>query len=648
MQIPLHYLPGSKTAVSGNASKAMILGVDLFASVMSFSFGLLLTNNMDLLNKGIFFISTGLAVLLFLRALSFYIFKNYLIIIRFAGLKDARNVFLAVLTSSVAFYFATILFPSLLSTDDNWKIIVVDGVTLIALSGGFRLAFRTLADVNRGRMQNSASRINTAIFGAGELGAQLYQVLKQNVNHDYRVVAYFDDNPKVHRKRLNGVPVYNPDKCLKKVIRKYHIKTVIIAIGPKLTEERRITFIDQCLDYKVKVKKVPVTEAWIQNDLQVDKLRDFRFEDLLHRPPISLNVNGIQDSIKGKTILITGCAGSIGKEILRQCLRFEPFLLIGIDIAETPLAETNMAFQKHLQNKRLKTIIADIRDEDRMRRLFEDYCIDYVFHAAAYKHVPVMEAFPEEAIKTNVQGTYHVARLASAYNVGKFVLVSTDKAVNPSNVMGASKRIAELYVQSLNSRSGNTTQFITTRFGNVLGSNGSVIPIFKKQIEKRQPVTVTHPEITRYFMTIPEACQLVLEAGAMGNGGEIFIFDMGKPIRIYNLAERMIQMAGFTPGKEIHIEITGLRPGEKLTEELLNAGESLRPTHHEKIKIASVRECDHNSVTIAIMQLIDLAYDGTSALDIVRYMKDLVPEFASMNSTFEKLNLPRSGKGSQG
>ncbi len=284
MQIPLHYLPGSKTAVSGNASKAMILGVDLFASVMSFSFGLLLTNNMDLLNKGIFFISTGLAVLLFLRALSFYFFKNYLIIIRFAGLKDARNVFLAVLTSSVAFYFATILFPSLLSTDDNWKIIVVDGVTLIALSGGFRLALRTLADVNRGRMQNSASRINTAIFGAGELGAQLYQVLKQNVNHDYRVVAYFDDNPKIHRKRLNGVPVYNPDKCLKKVIRKYHIKTVIIAIGPKLTEERRITFIDQCLEHKVKVKKVPVTEAWIQNDLQVDKLRDIRFEDLLHRP----------------------------------------------------------------------------------------------------------------------------------------------------------------------------------------------------------------------------------------------------------------------------------------------------------------------------------------------------------------------------
>jgi FlaA1/EpsC-like NDP-sugar epimerase len=648
MKLPLHYFPGNDTAVSGNASKAMILLIDLFAALMSFSFGLLLTDNMDLYNQGIFLVSVGLVVLLALRGLSFYIFKTYLIIIRFAGLKDARNVFLAVLTSSGAFFIATLLFPTLLKTDDNWKIIVVDAVVLIALAGGFRLALRTLADVNRGRMHNGNSRINTVIFGAGELGAQLYQVLKQNVNHDYRVMAYFDDNHKVHRKHLNGIPVFNPDKSFEEIVKKYDIKTAIIAIGPKLTEERRIRFIDQCLKHKVKVKKVPVTEAWIQNDLQVDKLRDIKFEDLLNRPAIKLSHSAIEASIKGKAVLVTGCAGSIGKEIVRQCLRFEPHLLIGADVAETPLAETALSFQEQIKAKRLKTVIADVRDEERMRRLFESHRIDYVFHAAAYKHVPIMEEHPEEAIKTNVQGSYNMARLSSEYNVGKFVMVSTDKAVNPSNVMGASKRIAELFVQSLNNRSGNTTQFITTRFGNVLGSNGSVIPIFKRQIEKRQPVTVTHKDITRYFMTIPEACQLVLEAGSMGNGGEIFIFDMGKPVRIYDLAEKMIQMAGFTPGDEIEIKISGLRPGEKLYEELLDNGENTRPTHHKKIKIASVRECDHNSVTIAIHQLIDLAYDGASAREIVRYMKDLVPEFTSQNSTFSELDRPRTGKGSQG
>jgi FlaA1/EpsC-like NDP-sugar epimerase len=643
----LHYLPGSGNAVSGTASKAMILIIDLFLALMSFSFGLLLTDNIYLYNQGIFLLSMGLLTLMALRALSFYIFKTYLIIIRYAGLRDARNVFLAVLTSSAAFLIATYLFPTLLNTDDNWKIVVVDAVLLIALCGGFRLALRSLADANRQRMGNGGSRINIAIFGAGELGAQLYQVLKQNVNHDYRVVAYFDDNQKVHRKHLNGIPVYNPDKSFKETVEKYDIKTAIIAIGPSLTEERRIRFIDQCLEHKVKVKKVPVTEAWLQNDLQVDKLRDIRFEDLLNRPAIELSLDDIEASIKGKTVLVTGSAGSIGREIVRQCLRFEPHLLIGADVAETPLAETTLSFQKHIDSKRFKTVIADVRDEDRMRRLFEEHRIDYVLHAAAYKHVPIMEEYPEEAIKTNVQGSFNMARLASQFKVKKFVMISTDKAVNPSNVMGASKRIAELFVQSLNHRSSNETQFITTRFGNVLGSNGSVIPIFKKQIEKRQPVTVTHKDITRYFMTIPEACQLVLEAGSMGQGGEIFVFDMGKPVRIYHLAEKMIKMAGFTPGEEIEIKISGLRPGEKLYEELLDDGESTMPTHHQKIKIASVRECDHNSVSIAILKLINLAYDGAPGEEIVRYMKDLVPEFTSQNSNYSKLDRPRTADGQE-
>jgi FlaA1/EpsC-like NDP-sugar epimerase len=640
MKLPLHYLPGSGNAISGITSKIMVLAYDFFAALLSFSFALLLTNNFEIYQQGIFLISVGLVVLLLLRGLSFYLFKTYLIIIRYAGLKDARNIFMAVLTSSLAFYIATLLFPSLLPIESTWRVILVDSVFLIALCGGSRLAMRSLADVNRQRMGNGGSRINTAIFGAGELGAQLYQVLKQNVNHDYRVVAYFDDNKKVHKKHLNGVPVYNPGKGFEEVVQKYHIKTAIIAIGPSLTEERRINFIDQCLEHKVKVKKVPVTEAWLQNDLQVDKLRDIRFEDLLNRPAIQLSLDDIEASIKGKTVLVTGCAGSIGKEIVRQCLRFEPRLLVGADVAETPLAYTARAFEQCIEKKRFKTVIADVRDEDRMRRLFEAYHFDYVFHAAAYKHVPIMEDFPEEAIKTNVLGSFNMARLSSQFKVEKFVMISTDKAVNPSNVMGASKRIAELFVQSLNHRSSNETQFITTRFGNVLGSNGSVIPIFKQQIEQREPVTVTHKDITRYFMTIPEACQLVLEAGSMGQGGEIFIFDMGKPVRIYDLAEKMIKMAGFTPGEEIKIKVTGLRPGEKLYEELLDDGENTMPTHHKKIKIASVRACDHNTVSVSILKLINLAYEGAEAEEIVRLMKELVPEFTSMNSTFTSLDKP--------
>ena len=648
MKLPLQYLPGNDTTVSGTASKVLILLIDLVSSLLSFSFALLLTNNLHLYNEGIFLVSTGLVVLLGLRALSFYVFKTYLIIIRFAGLKDARNIFLAVLTSSLAFLIATLLIPSLLPRDATWKIILVDSAFLIAFCGGFRLALRTLADLNRGRINNGGSRINIAIFGAGELGAQLHQVLKQNVNHDYRVVAYFDDNEKVHKKHLNGVPVYNPKKAFDPIVQKLDIKTAIIAIGPKLTEERRIAFIDQCLEHKIKVKKVPVTEAWLQNDLQVDKLRDIRFEDLLNRPAISLSLDAIEKSIKGKTVLVTGCAGSIGKEIVKQCLRFEPHLLVGADIAETPLAETALSFQECIKAKRFQTVIADVRDEERMRRLFETYSFDYVFHAAAYKHVPIMERFPEEAIKANVQGSYNLARLASEFKVGKFVMVSTDKAVNPSNVMGASKRIAELFVQSLNGRSDNKTQFITTRFGNVLGSNGSVIPIFKRQIEKRRPVTVTHKDITRFFMTIPEACQLVLEAGSMGQGGEIFVFDMGDPVKIYDLAEKMIKMAGFTPGEEIEIKITGLRPGEKLYEEVLDKGEDTMPTHHEKIKIAGVRACNHNTVSVAIINLINLAYEGAPADDIVRQMKELVPEFTSLNSTFAKLDKPRTPDTSEG
>ena len=641
MKLPFKYLPGQDTPFSGTITKLFILGIDIFTALISFSFALTLTDNLELNRFGVFFLSWAMFVLLLLRGIAFFIFKTYLIIIRYVGIKDGINIALAVVTSSAAFYLATLLFPGLLTTKSNLAIILVDTVLLILLNGGFRIALRLAADAVRMRT-NGSSRINTVIFGAGELGAQLQQVLKQNVNHNYRVVAFLDDNPKVHKKQLNGVPIYNFDQNLKPIIKRYDIKTAIIAIGPSLSEERRVDFINQCLEQKVRVMKVPVAEAWFNNSLEVGQLRKIRFEDLLNRPPIDLDKEAIRGTIAGKTVLVTGCAGSIGKEIVKQCLRFEPRLVIGADIAETPLAETALSLGQYIKKGYFRTVIADVRDEDRMQRLFEEYHFDYVFHAAAYKHVPIMERFPEEAIKANVQGTYNLARLASAFEVPKFVMVSTDKAVNPSNVMGASKRIAELYVQSLNNRPGNTTQFITTRFGNVLGSNGSVIPIFKRQIERRKPVTVTHPEITRYFMTIPEACQLVLEAGAIGQGGEIFIFDMGEPVRIVDLAEKMIKMAGLTPNQDITIQFTGLRPGEKLYEELLDKDENNIQTHHPKIKIASVRQCDHQTVNLAVLHLINLARNGAAAIDIVRGMKELIPEYTSLNSSYTELDKERA------
>jgi FlaA1/EpsC-like NDP-sugar epimerase len=450
-------------------------------------------------------------------------------------------------------------------------------------------------------------------------------------------VAFFDDNIRVHRKLLNGLQVFNPRKSFSAVVRKYDIKVAIIGIN-ELPEARRIEFINQCLEHKIKVLKAPPTEIWLNDRLKLGQLQDIRFEDLLNREPIKLNEIGISRSIKGKVVLVTGCAGSIGSEIVRQLLKYDPHLIIGLDQAETPLAEIGLALKKEVGEGLFQAIIGSVCDERKMREVFENYQPEYVFHAAAYKHVPIMEIFPEEAVKTNVHGTQCLADLSAEYGVRKFVMISTDKVVNPSNVMGASKRIAEIYVQSLNYVSRTQTQFITTRFGNVLGSNGSVIPIFKKQIENREAVTVTHEEVTRFFMTIPEACQLVLEAGAMGKGGEIFIFDMGKPVKIVELARKMIQMAGLTPGKDIEIKFTGLRPGEKLYEELLDKQEGVIATHHPKIRKAAVRQHDQETMKEQILYLVELARDGHPRLELVRQMKAIVPEFTSQNSSFSKLD----------
>ena len=390
------------------------------------------------------------------------------------------------------------------------------------------------------------------------------------------------------------------------------------------------------MQYDIGVLSVPDINTWINGELSFNQIKEIKIEDLLERPPIVLDINKIKKIILNKSVLVTGAAGSIGSEIVRQLISFNPKKIILFDQAESPLYDMELDLQEKFNFYNFEIVIGNIADEYRIRKLFEEYKPSFVYHAAAYKHVPMMEKNPTEALRTNILGTKIIADISNEFKVEQFVMVSTDKAVNPTNVMGASKRIAEVYIQTLNQVS--KTNFITTRFGNVLGSNGSVILRFKKQIDKGGPITVTHPEVTRYFMTIPEACQLVLEAGAISNGGEIFIFDMGKSVKIIDLAKKMIKLSGLNIGKDIQVKYTGLRPGEKLYEELLNDLENTLPTHHSKIMIAKVRNYDFEQVQKTFEELIKLQKDHDN-FEVVRKMKEIVPEFKSQNSIYEELDI---------
>ena len=415
----------------------------------------------------------------------------------------------------------------------------------------------------------------------------------------------------------------------------------LIIADKSLSKDEQLSIVDECLEYNLKVYTVPLISDW-ENQKEISKkIKSFQIEDLLDRKPIILDNKSISSQINNKTILITGAAGSIGSEIVRQVVDFNPGTLLVLDQAETPLHDLTLELQKIECNTNIVSIVADIRDKACLEKIFELYRPSLIYHAAAYKHVPLMEENPSQAIFVNVLGTKNLADLSIKYGVERFVMVSTDKAVNPSNVMGASKRIAEKYVQSLYfeelKTNSDTTKFITTRFGNVLGSNGSVVPLFSKQIAEGGPVTITHEEIIRYFMTIPEACQLVLEAGSMGNGGEIYIFDMGKPVKIYDLAKKMIRLAGYVPDKDIKIKVVGLRPGEKLYEELLNDNSKTLPTHHEKIMVAQEDIDKHDVVKNSIDEILDASKQYNSHL-VVTKMKKLIPEFKSLNSIFEILD----------
>jgi FlaA1/EpsC-like NDP-sugar epimerase len=595
------------------------------ALVIKFDFGNI--PNVDARNIPIDF-----AVVLSIRFISFALSKTYKGVVRYTSTRDTMRIFAVVMVGSVIIYLLNLIslhfilgfyyIPT--------SVVIIDALVTLFLMITSRLAVKAIyfESKNPGK-----EKMNVIIYGAGEAGIITKRTLDRDAAIKYKVVGFIDDDREKLDRSVEGVFIYPPEK-LPELIKDNEIEIVIISIQ-KVSPAKKNEITDLCLANNVRVLNVPPVAKWINGQLSFNQIRSVHIEDLLEREPIKLDHDIISNQLKNKTILITGAAGSIGSELARQCVKFSPKKIFLLDQGESPLHELELEFADQFNPVEFEVVIADVRNPERMKNVFGTFLPQIVFHAAAYKHVPMMENNPSESILTNVLGTKNCADLAHEYQVERFVFVSTDKAVNPTNVMGASKRIAEIYIQSLGKNS--KTKFITTRFGNVLGSNGSVIPRFKKQIESGGPVTITHPDITRYFMTIPEASQLVLEAASMGKGGEIFVFNMGNSVKIIDLARKMIMLSGLKEGKDINIVVTGLRPGEKLYEELLADNENTLPTHHSQILIGKVREYDYKEVKIIIGELIQSFNTQNNEL-IVQRMKELVPEFKSNNSVFQKLD----------
>jgi len=480
--------------------------------------------------------------------------------------------------------------------------------------------------------------VSIMIYGAGVLGNIVRSVIMKDRNIHYNIVGYVDDNPQLWNGTIGGVQVFSPQNAFGKEIKKHRVQQMILAISAvKIDIVRKREIIDQCLSNHLKVKEVSDPSSLLNSKFASDQIRNVRIEDLLGREPILMKVESISRGVFGKRIMVTGGAGSIGSEIVRQLVYLKPQSIIIVDQSETGIFDIQNEILPLLNNIQLQVYVADVTNPYKMGRIFSKCIPQIIFHAAAYKHVPIMELQPYAAIGNNVGGTKTLADMAVKFGVEKFVMISTDKAVNPTNIMGATKRICEIYIQSLSQQAGMKTQFITTRFGNVLGSNGSVIPIFKKQISNGGPVTVTHRDVIRYFMTIPEACHLVLETAFMGHGGEIYLFDMGSPMRIYDMAVRMISLSGFIAHDEIKIVETGLRPGEKLYEELLAGNEETLPTVHPKIMIGKIRPYDYKWAEAKINELLK-NLNQENDLKLVSRMKEIAPEFVSKNSHFEALD----------
>ncbi|WGD35761.1 nucleoside-diphosphate sugar epimerase/dehydratase [Olleya sp. YS] len=581
--------------------------------------------------------STEEIVIVTINILFFVLFRTYAGLIRHSTFIDAAKFFLAsiaTLITALAVYYGYlfIIGKELFSIPQLFIYSIVSFCGLFL----FRILVKQVFQVYQ-RYNDEEARLNVLIYGTGENAIAIASALKSENPSRYKILGFIDKDGKNKSKEILGLPIIHLNRKTAVLLRIYNAQALIIA-DSSLTKEENIKIVDNCLEYNFKVFRAPLISDIEKNTNLSNQIQKIQIEDILEREPIKLDNKLVAKEIFNKCILVTGGAGSIGSEIVRQVANYKPSKLLILDQAESPLYNIQLEIKHDFPDISFEAIIADVRKADVLEEVFKTHKPQVVYHAAAYKHVPLMEKHPSEAVFANVLGTKNVADLSHRFKAEKFVMVSTDKAVNPSNVMGASKRIAEIYVQALQHKvladSKSNTQFVTTRFGNVLGSNGSVVPLFKRQIEEGGPLTITHPDIIRYFMTIPEACQLVLEAGAMGNGGEIFIFDMGEAVKIIDLAKKIIRLAGFVPYKDIDIKVVGLRPGEKLYEELLSDKSTTLPTYNNKIMIAKVENCTHTEINKDIHELIALAKeDEKNAL--VKKMKDIVPEFLSMNSDFE-------------
>ncbi len=612
----------------------IIFVIDLGVTTTALLLAFIVKQNLTLVGVNWESLFSTVAIMLIVNAFVFTTIKTYAGIVRYTGMQDALRIAVSVFASSVVLYLISII-SSPIQNDlvlNNVVIIVYGTFSFLAL-----LTYRVAIKFGFAYLRSyKMKRKTVVIFGAGEAGVATKRVLEHDGQNHISILAFVDDDRKKTKKALDGARIISFND-LATLAAEEPIDELIIA-SFTITAKRKNELVDFCLNHDIKVLVVPPYSNWTEGSFSSRQLRSINIEELLERDPIHINNNQIRAQIKGKRVLVTGAAGSIGSEIVRQLMHYSPELIVLCDQAETPLHTLELELQETGKTVNCISYLASITNEARMRQLFTSFKPHYVYHAAAYKHVPMMELCPTEAVRNNVLGTQLIANLANEYKVERFVMVSTDKAVNPTNVMGASKRLAEIYVQGLSKHNTNT-KYITTRFGNVLGSNGSVINRFKQQIEKGGPITVTHPNITRYFMTIPEACQLVLEAGSMGNGGEIFVFDMGQPVAIADLAKKMIRLYGLIPNIDIDIVYSGLRPGEKLYEELLNDGENTGNTYHDKIMIAKVREVEFVEVSKHFNELVTLVSSEESDMYLVAKMKEIVPEFVSNNSVFEKLDM---------
>ena len=614
--------------------KFVILLLDLGATVTALFIAILIQQNVALAATNWEHVLNATFLILLVNALVFTTTKSYTGIVRYTGVQDALRIAIAVgMSSFIILVINTVALG--ISTILSLTTLIIVLYTIFSFL--FLISYRVLVKYLFAYAKNyKMQKKSVVIFGAAATGVATQRVLENDGLANIQVIAFIDDDRKKGSKNLNGAPILSFNE-FKEMVAIKPVDELIIA-SYTIPTKRKNELVDFCLDHDIKVLSVPAYSKWAEGKFSSRQLQSIKIEDLLERDPIQINNNQIKAQIKGKRILVTGAAGSIGSEIVRQLIPYSPEVIILCDQAETPLHNLELELKENGTRINCISYLADVTNKTRMEKLFEEFEPQYVYHAAAYKHVPMMELCPTEAVRNNVIGVKIIADLSIQHKVERFVMISTDKAVNPTNVMGASKRMAEMYVQALSNQPELPTKFITTRFGNVLGSNGSVIIRFKEQIEKGGPVTVTHPNITRYFMTIPEACQLVLEAGSMGNGGEIFVFDMGKPVAIADLARKMIRLYGLIPNIDVNITYSGLRPGEKLYEELLNDAENTTQTYHEKILIAQVREVSFELVKQNTLELETILSTTNDEMLLVGKMKELVPEYISNNSIYQQLD----------